>query len=84
MRTTVTLDDDLAQRLRRSASERGIPFKAALNEAIRGGLDHPPSPRSFEVKARRLGPAHADLTKALGLAARLEDAETTAKLRRGK
>lgn len=38
MRTTVTLDDDLAVRLERRRTERGMTFKEALNDTIRRGL----------------------------------------------
>jgi Ribbon-helix-helix protein, copG family len=84
MRTTVTLDDDLAARLKQAAHERGISFKAAINEAIRGGLDNPPRARRFTVEPRRLGPAKVDLTKALQLSAQMEDEERIRKLRRGQ
>ena len=39
MRTTVTLDDDLAVRLERHRSQHGESFKQALNEAVRAGLN---------------------------------------------
>ena len=38
MRTTLTLDDDLAGLLKRRARELGIPFKEAVNRTIRTGL----------------------------------------------
>ena len=38
MRTTVTLDDDLAIRLEQRRAERGMTFKDALNDAVRRGL----------------------------------------------
>ncbi|HLX48147.1 MAG TPA: hypothetical protein VKS82_07435 [Streptosporangiaceae bacterium] len=38
MRTTVTLDDDLAIRLERHRTQHGESFKQALNKAIRVGL----------------------------------------------
>jgi hypothetical protein len=38
VRTTVTLDDDLAIRLERHRSQHGESFKQALNEAVRAGL----------------------------------------------
>jgi hypothetical protein len=39
MRTTLTLDDDLAGLLKRRARELGIPFKEAVNRTIRAGLE---------------------------------------------
>ena len=38
MRTTLTLDDDLAGLLKQRAQELGVPFKEAVNRAIRTGL----------------------------------------------
>jgi hypothetical protein len=38
MRTTLTLDDDLAGLLKQRARELGLPFKEAVNRAIRAGL----------------------------------------------
>ena len=84
MRTTVTLDEDVARRLREAAHERGIPFKTAINEAIRAGLEHPARPRTFRVKPRRMGPARVDLTKSSQLAAQLEDEELLRKIQLGR
>ncbi|HEY3259357.1 MAG TPA: ribbon-helix-helix protein, CopG family [Pseudonocardiaceae bacterium] len=39
MRTTVTLDDDLAIRLERLSHEQGRSFKSVINEALRAGLE---------------------------------------------
>lgn len=38
MRTTLTLDPDVALRLKRRVQERKITFKQAVNEALRAGL----------------------------------------------
>ncbi len=38
MRTTLTLDDDLAGLLKQRARELGIPFREAVNRTIRAGL----------------------------------------------
>jgi hypothetical protein len=38
MRTTLTIDDDLAGLLKRRAREMGVPFKEAVNRTIRAGL----------------------------------------------
>jgi len=38
MRTTLTIDDDLAGLLKQRAREQGIPFKEAVNRTIRAGL----------------------------------------------
>ena len=39
MRTTVTLDDALEDRLRKYASDHSIKFKKALNDILKKGLD---------------------------------------------
>jgi hypothetical protein len=38
LRTTLTLDDNLARLLTRRARELGISFKEAVNRTIRAGL----------------------------------------------
>ena len=38
MRTTLTIDDDLAGLLKQRAREMGVPFKEAVNRTIRAGL----------------------------------------------
>jgi hypothetical protein len=44
MRTTLTLDDDLAGLLKQRARELGIPFKEAVNRTIRAGLGEAAKP----------------------------------------
>jgi len=80
MRTTVTLDDDVAAQLRDVARERGLSFKEALNSALRAGLAPARSSR-YRVPARDLGlRPGVDLDKALQLAGQLEDDEVVRKL----
>jgi hypothetical protein len=82
MRTTVTLDEDVAAKLQQVSRERGVSFKAALNSAVRAGLTAaaPPS-RSFRVHAQPLGiRPDIDIDKALSLAVELEDTEILRKL----
>jgi hypothetical protein len=38
VRTTLTIDDDLAGLLKRRARELGVPFKEVVNRVIRTGL----------------------------------------------
>ena len=82
MRTTVTIDPDLAAKLRRISRERRISFKEALNTMLRAGLGaQAGSTRPYRLRARRLGLRPGiDLDKALRLAAALEDEETVRKL----
>jgi hypothetical protein len=42
VRTTATLDDDVAGKLRELAHRRCQPFKAVLNQVIRAGLGEAP------------------------------------------
>lgn len=78
MRTTVTLDADLAIRLRDLARQRRMSFKAAINTTLRAGLESETDRgRPYREKARELGVQPGiDLTKALQLAAALEDEQT--------
>ena len=82
MRTTVTLDADLAAKLRVLARERGVSFTAALNSVLRRGLSRADGePRPYRLTTRPMGLRPAiDLDKALRLAGELEDAETIRKL----
>ncbi len=82
MRTTVTLDPDVAAKLQQAARERGVSFKAALNDAVRSGLTAGAAPsRRFRVNAQPLGVRPGvDLDKALSLSGELEDAEVVRKL----
>lgn len=60
MRTTLTLDDDLAAELNRTARLSGRSFKEVVNAVIRKGLsagDHPPATddRPFVVQPQSCG-----------------------------
>lgn len=39
MRTTLTLEDDIAARIERLRAERGVGLKELVNQALRQGLD---------------------------------------------
>lgn len=45
IRTTLTIDDDLAALLKRRARERGASFKDVVNRALRAGLGEEAKPR---------------------------------------
>lgn len=58
MRTTLTLDDDVAAKLKAETKRSGKPFKDVVNEYLRLGLfakktERPREP--FRVEARDLG-----------------------------
>lgn len=58
MRTTITLDDDVAAKLKERCRRTGTSFKAVVNDALRLGLGAKRSlkPMSrFRLKTRRLG-----------------------------
>lgn len=86
MRTTVTLDPDVAAKLKETARDSGISFKEALNTTVRRGFERskekaPP----YRVRAQDLGVRPGvNLDKALQLAGELEDAEIIRKMRLGK
>ncbi|HEY2079370.1 MAG TPA: CopG family transcriptional regulator [Streptosporangiaceae bacterium] len=81
MRTTVTLDADVAARLKETARARGVSFKEALNSAIRAGLAAGRAAQPYHTPARSLGLRPGlDLDKALHLADEIEDTEIMRKL----
>ncbi len=82
MRTTVTLDPDVAAKLKQAAHKQGISFKEVLNASVRRGLDSAETvPRPYRVPTRPLGvKSGVDLDKALALTGQIEDAETVRKL----
>jgi hypothetical protein len=58
MRTTLTLDPDVAAKAKRSAAKLGQPFKRVINSALRIGLDEvlkPAAAKPYKTKARALG-----------------------------
>lgn len=61
MRTTLTLDPDVAAQLKRAMRSRGDTLKNTVNAALRAGLallSTPPSaPREFTVRPLDLGPS---------------------------
>jgi Ribbon-helix-helix protein, copG family len=82
MRTTVTLDPDVAAKLKAVARARGISFKQALNQAVRAGLGAGRrSARPFQPYTQPMGlRAGVRIDKALQIAAALEDEEIVRKL----
>jgi Ribbon-helix-helix protein, copG family len=81
MRTTVTLDPDVAAELKELAKQRGVPFRQVLNDAVRAGLAARTTPRPYRLPTARLGlRPGVSLDGALRLAAAMEDEETVRKL----
>lgn len=83
MRTTVTLDPDVAAFVQTTMRERGLTFKQALNDAIRSGMSTRRSSTRRPFPTHDMGEASVDVTKALRLAGELEDQELAARVARG-
>jgi hypothetical protein len=89
MRTTVTLDDDVATQLQDLAARQRKPFKVVINDVIRMGLpaiEKPPAEiKPFKVKSwnLQLRPGYEGVNFN-HLATELEDEAIIEKLRQGK
>jgi hypothetical protein len=59
MRTTLTLDEDVAARLAELQRQRGVSFKEIVNQILRQGLERegtkPRRAKKFVVEARDIG-----------------------------
>jgi ribbon-helix-helix CopG family protein len=83
MRTTVTLDDDVAAKLQEEARRQKTSFKEVLNSSVRRGLRAatPAGTEPYRLSPRSLrARPGVDLDRALALAGELEDAEILRKL----
>ena len=60
MRTTLTLDDDVAALLKKEVRKSGEPFKQVVNRYLRLGLiaSKQPARKPFKVKPFNLGLPH--------------------------
>ncbi|HEX2139330.1 MAG TPA: ribbon-helix-helix domain-containing protein [Woeseiaceae bacterium] len=57
MRTTITIDDHLAERIEELRRARGLSMKKVINLLLREGLEHqskPPQPKRFRIRTHRL------------------------------
>lgn len=76
MRTTVTLDDDVAKALEALRREEGLPTSAALNKLVRRGLTAAAAPRpAFRQHVSDMGRARIPLDN-IGEALELLEGET--------
>ena len=86
MRTTLTLDRDVAERLKMEMRRSGKAMKAVVNEALRLGLGlagKPVRPPRFEVRPHGFGfKPGIDLDRINQIVDELESEETARKLRR--
>lgn len=83
VRTTVTLDSDTEQIIRRRMRERGMSFKEALNDAIRSGVSQAAATQPFRTRTASMGEPTVNLDRALQVVAELEDDELIRKMRAG-
>ncbi len=89
MRTTVRIDDDLMMLVKEQAHREGVPVGDLLNRCIRRGLQASNHSRRNAAKSYReqvfsMGQPAVSLTKALAMAAALEDEEVLEELARRK
>ena len=85
MRTTLTLDDDLAAALKEKAYRTDRSLKATVNATLRAGLVAevaPPEPQKYRLEPVSLGGVlpGIDLDQALSLADSIEDEGIARKL----
>jgi hypothetical protein len=83
MRTTLTIDDSLAARLKKRAADLGIPFKTLITQVLQLGLNAMAYSKEdagmYKTETKPLGPsAGIDLDKIGRLADKWEDEETVA------
>jgi hypothetical protein len=82
MRTTLTLDPDVAALLKQAVHTQRRPFKQVLNDALRQALSAPAAISTPFVQQRfAMGRPRIDLTKALALAGELDDQHTMTRYR---
>ena len=65
MRTTLTLDDDVATKLHAEARRAGRPFRDVVNDTLRRGLASrraSSSRQNFKIEPRNLGDLRAGLS----------------------
>ncbi len=68
IRTTVTLDEDVYERLKEESRRRGVPFRQTLNEMVRRGFAAAGKPKRrtrFVVKVKDLGLSYDNIEELL-------------------
>jgi len=74
MRTTLTLDDDVAMLLKKFTQESGLTFRDAVNQSIRRGLvAQEPSDAFGLPRPQSMGNPMMDLNQALYVAESMND-----------
>ena len=58
MRTTLTIDSDVAAKAKEAMRKTGLPFKQLINKALRSGIDivlMPPTSKPYSTQGRPMG-----------------------------
>ena len=89
MRTTLTIDDEIAAQLKEIAYRTGKSFKSVVNDSLRVGISRRPdvpAPKPYRVKPVAMGEIVGpyNLDKALLLADRIENEDIARKLQQRK
>jgi hypothetical protein len=89
MRTTLTIDDEIAESLKETAYRTDQSFKQVVNETLRAGIaagQKPEKPRRYRLEPVSLGGVRPgfDLDRALKISDALEDREIAGKLEERK
>jgi hypothetical protein len=85
MRTTLRIDDDLMRVLKERACRENVSVTSLVNQLLRRGLDanrRKKKPKKYREKTFAMGVPRLDLTKALEVAAELDDAEIVRRISR--
>ena len=83
MRTTLTLDADTEQLVRKRMRERGVTFKQAVNDLLREGAVGATPSTPFVTETASLGRPVVNLDRALQTVGDLEDDELIRRMRAG-
>ena len=88
MRTTVRVDDELLEQLKRQAQRENMSLTRLLNRTLRAGMQatgpRPAKRPRHRERVFAMGAPRVDLRKALALATALEDEEIAHELARRK
>lgn len=89
MRTTLTIDDQIARQIKEIAHKTGKSFKAVVNDSLRAGIANKRivrATRRYRLKPVAMGEVRGpyDLDKALQLADHIENEEIARELQLGK
>lgn len=83
VRTTVTLDADTEQVVRKRMREKNMSFKQALNDLIRSGTRGSGGAKPFRTETASMGAPTVSLDRALQLVADLEDDDLLRRAEKG-